>query len=125
MNLKQLKEAIYSNPQAYQPGFDRWLTDNYAAFLLVKQHALKVRAKVDKYAIGTLWEVVRHHSFVDKKFPKVELNNDWRADVAVLLMQTEPKLAGFFDVRIRKVKLGCYGPQLDAFYPMEDQLAAA
>ena len=68
--------------------------------LVASAHGMKSLG-FDRYAIGTLWEIMRWH--YDVHGPRdgsgYKLNNNHRAYYARLIMHREPELAGFFDTR--------------------------
>ncbi len=53
------------------------------------------------YGIGALFEVARFHRALETSEPAYKLNNNYRAIYARMLMENEPDLAGFFDIRER------------------------
>jgi hypothetical protein len=53
----------------------------------------------DKYAIDTLYEVLRWYTQIETSGTDYKLCNDFRSRYARLIMQQEPDLANFFDLR--------------------------
>lgn len=107
---------VQENPDVFQHGFDVWLSHNRSVFDGIVTQAMRVRARGFKhYAIGTLWEVARHHSALSEKYGTFKLNNIWRADVARLIMLAYPQFEDFFEVRERRTsRLGSYVPERDS-----------
>ncbi len=52
-----------------------------------------------RYGIGGLFEVLRWQRAMKTTDADFKLNNNYRAFYARLLMRSEPRLAGFFEVR--------------------------
>lgn len=112
--LHELLAVVYDDATAFQPGFDRWLQDNLPIFESVVAQARKVRARgFQHYAIATLWEVARYHTNLAEKDGSFKLNNNWKADVAQLILLAYPEEfpADFFELRRRTMSLGCYRPK--------------
>ncbi len=51
------------------------------------------------YGIGALFEKVRWHFSVEKGLEDFRLNNNYRSRYARLMMEREPELDGFFELR--------------------------
>lgn len=65
----------------------------------------------ESYGIGSLFEVIRwHRALAINNTQDYELNNNYRAYYARLIMHREPELAGFF--RLRTQKSGSFGAVL-------------
>ena len=58
-------------------------------------------AGLRKYSIKGLYEVLRYNAAISTTGKKYKLNNDFTPFYARLLMETEPRLKGFFNIRKR------------------------
>ena len=95
------------------PEYAEWMTieQRFEAFHIANPHvfdALQAMALglrdvgVEKWGIAGLFEVLRWQSAIRTDGDPYKLNNNYRALYARMLMEREPRLAGFFDVRERR-----------------------
>ena len=82
---QQFRAFHAANPAVYD-----WLRANALA--------LKRRGR-ERYSMKTLLEVLRWHHDVETDSTDFKLNNNFTAYYARLLMQEEPELDGFFELR--------------------------
>lgn len=84
--------------------FARFHADNPHVYEGLRKLALQVRrVGRDHYDIGALFEVLRfEHAIETTSGDGLKLNNNYRALYARLLMDQEPELDGFFQLRERK-----------------------
>ena len=62
---------------------------------------LKARGR-EHYGMRALFEVIRFHRAMNTTDPDYKLNNNYTPHYARLIMDQEPDLAGFFDLRSMK-----------------------
>jgi hypothetical protein len=68
-------------------------------------HALKLkRAGRDVYGINSLIEVVRWHRNIQTRGDEFKINNNYAPFYSRLIMQKEPRLDGFFNLRKQRVQ---------------------
>jgi len=86
-----------------QRPFARFHRENPQVYEKLVYLAHKVKATGRKrYGIGSLFERLRWHYHIEMNRPDSEfkLNNNYRSRYARLIMQTEPDLGDFFDLRV-------------------------
>lgn len=112
MKLESLLDLIYENPTEFHRDFDDWLRDNQGIFYQVARKARRMRATGrGHYGIATIWETIRWETDLKEADTTFKLNNNWKADVSLLLMLAYPTLDKFFATRERKsTELGCFRP---------------
>jgi len=84
-----------------QQRFDQFHQDNPEVYLHLVQYAREVRARgYRKFGIGALWERLRWYTQIETTSGEpFRLSNDFRSRYARLIMQREPDLEGFFNLR--------------------------
>jgi len=83
--VRKFKEFHRENPHVYE---------------LLRELALDLRDRGHKhYGINSLTEVVRWHHALETTDDDFKLNNNYRPFYARILMDNEPRLAGFFRLR--------------------------
>ena len=85
--------------------FERFHAENPHVYKRLKRLAflLKVRG-VERYGMKALWEVLRYEEAIATSVGvcSYRLNNNYTALYARLLMDQEPDLEGFFELRERR-----------------------
>jgi hypothetical protein len=85
--------------QTIQERFEAFHKTHPEVYAAVVAFSLSVKSKgFKKYAIGAIWERVRWHFAVDSD-NSVQLNDHFRSRYARLVMESEPALLGFFQIR--------------------------
>lgn len=83
--------------------FSDFLQANPQVYALLRRFALEAkRSGRRRLGIAALFERVRWHLDVETKGDSFKLNNSMRAYMARLLMEQEPELRGFFEIRKSK-----------------------
>jgi len=96
--------TIWKDPRPIQEKYEEWreTSDGEVVYEAVKAAAFRLVARGFRhYGIAALFEAARYtHSL--KVGPDAEgfkVNNNWRSRMARELMETEPGLDGFFELR--------------------------
>ena len=83
--------------------FQEFHRDNPHVYRELAALARKMKATGrNQYGIASLFEVLRWHRALETTDQDFKVNNDYRALYARLLMEQEPDLAGFFEIRERR-----------------------
>lgn len=85
--------------------FEAFHRSNPAVYERLKRLAFKLKVRgVERYGIKALWEVLRYeeHLATTAAAHDYALNNNFTAFYARLLMEMEPDLEGFFELRKRR-----------------------
>lgn len=92
---------IVERPLTPREKWEDFHKNNLHVYIALRQLALDlVDRGFEHYAIATLFEVARwQHSMRTKDETGYKLNNNYRAYYSRLLMENEPRLAGFFETR--------------------------
>ena len=91
---------IVERPLTAEEKFLAWHNENKHVYLQLRQLALEwVDAGHDHCSVDLLFNALRWQSGLRTKGDPYLLNNDFRAPYARLLMASEPRLAGVFEVR--------------------------
>ncbi len=108
MGAGVMRERVYSQPTLFGPR-GRGLEDRFWEFheanpdvyRRLRALALQMRRRgVVRYGMAGLFEVLRWEHAMQTSDPEgFKLNNDYRSFYARLLMEREPELRGFFEVR--------------------------
>jgi hypothetical protein len=89
-------------PSPMEEKFQEFHADNPHVYTQLRDLALKMRRTGRKrYGIGSLFEVMRWHRALRTTEDDFKLNNNHRSFYARLLMEQEPELEGFFNLRKR------------------------
>jgi hypothetical protein len=86
-----------------QRAFAQFHRDNPQVYEKLVFLAYKVRATGrEKYGVGSLFERLRWHYHIEmnKRDDEFKLNNNFRSRYARMIMQTEPDLVDFFNLRV-------------------------
>lgn len=83
-----------------QESFEHFHQENPQVYRALVRLARKMRARGKRVGIGCLWEVARYfeHLRTDSD-DTYHLNNNYRSRYAREIMEQEPDLADFFDLR--------------------------
>lgn len=80
--------------------FARFHEENPQVYAWLRHQALLLKRRGhSRYSIKTLLEVLRWRSDIKTSGDTFKINNDFTAHYARLLMQREPELQGFFELR--------------------------
>jgi hypothetical protein len=85
--------------------FQRFHAENPHVYERLKRLAFRLKVRgVERYGMKALWEVLRYEEAVATTAPvgSYRLNNNFTARYARLLMDEEPDLEGFFELRERR-----------------------
>jgi hypothetical protein len=85
--------------------FQRFHAENPHVYERLKRLAFRLKVRgVERYGMKALWEVLRYEEAVATTAPagSYRLNNNFTARYARLLMELEPDLHGFFELRERR-----------------------
>jgi hypothetical protein len=98
---------FYADSRDIQTKYDEWRAspDGEAVYANVRERAMRLRERGWKhFGIKALWEAARydHALRVGPDAAGVKVNNNYTSRIARELMDNEPGLAGFFEVRILK-----------------------
>ncbi len=107
-----ISNVIYPNGWEFDRDFDDWLRANPHIYFALLARALHLwHHGRDHYGIGALFEEARWHTGLsDRLDPKFKLCNDWRADIARLILFSYPPLREMFTTKKRtSLNLGCFG----------------
>ena len=86
--------------------FTRFHEANPHVYKALRDMALSLKRRgIQHYGIAALFEVLRFSSMMQTAGDGFKLNNDYRALYARRLMEEEPELAGFFELRQRRAEL--------------------
>ena len=87
---------------SYYEGFWDWLGENWHIYDAVVDVARQTRkAGREHYSMDALCHVVRWQSAIrDKSQKTVKINNNSTSGLARIVMELEPDLKGFFEIRI-------------------------
>lgn len=102
-NADHWLSVVFLHPQEFQKNFNVWLADNTHIYADFERRALQVAKKRDHYSGYTLFEVMRHESVIREVGGEFKINNTYCADCCRLFMLTHPALAGFFQLRERRL----------------------
>lgn len=116
LSIFQFLPDLADTPALQTPAAEEGDTieDRFARFHKANPHvytnlrimALSLKSKgIRHYGIAALFEVLRFSSMMQTDGDGFKLNNDYRALYARRLMEEEPELAGFFELRQRRAEL--------------------
>jgi hypothetical protein len=98
--LAPLVEPDYEHSSTLAERFAAFHEANPAVYDALRVLALRLRLLgVQKWSINGAFEVLRWQYVLQTRGDLYKLNNDFRAGYSRLLMEREPALAGFFEVR--------------------------
>jgi hypothetical protein len=105
--LQEQAEAARQSRFAFEQTSSRGFADYHAAnphvYAAMRRFALEAKHAGRKHlGIGAVTERVRWETMVEGRGDSFKVNNNWRAFYARLLMEQEPELRGFFEVRRSK-----------------------
>ncbi len=92
--------------------FQRFHAENPHVYERLKRLAFRLKVRgVERYGMKALWEVLRYEEAVATTAPagSYRLNNNFTARYARLLMELEPDLHGFFELRERRGNAAALG----------------
>jgi len=78
--------------------FERFHRDNPHVYANLRQMALAMARRGRRCGIATLYEALRWR-YLWTRGDDFKLNNNWRAFYSRMLMEREPELDGFFEIR--------------------------
>ena len=113
--LGHLLAIVDLNADEFPPDFKAWLTENWHLWVRFETEASRVwlrrvtaefPKKIPHYSARTILEVLRHESAVSDAGEPWKINDHATPDLARLYMLFHPQRAGFFELRVRKVKRG-------------------
>ena len=102
MRRHQLRLAVTDyDPKTIQGRFDKYHDDHPEVYTELVRLARKAcKAGKEQWGIGALCEVLRWETALRKPEGEAfKLNNNYRSRYARLIMEQEPDLATFFEVR--------------------------
>lgn len=98
--LHPLVQPEYGREETIQQRFERFHAMNPFVYDSLRALALQmVRAGVKKYGVKGLFETLRWHYTLSTQGEPFKLSNDLTSRYARLLMEREPALEGFFELR--------------------------
>lgn len=96
------KRTFHRKPKApaIQDRFELWIQQNPQALSLFIKYANEARESGRKhYSIKAIIERVRWHVAIQTRGDDFKINDHWSSRLARLLMQKDPRLEGFFELR--------------------------
>jgi hypothetical protein len=97
-----VEEPDYTDCQTIAERFEAFHARNPQVYAALRDMALELHARGHRqYGIKALYEVLRFNAAMQTHGDTFKLNNDFTALYARLLMEQEPKLKGFFEIRQR------------------------
>jgi hypothetical protein len=83
-----------------QQRFERFHRDNPTVYVSLVAYARRAKSRgFSHYGIDTLFEILRWHTTIETTDTEFKLNNNFRSRYARLIMEREPDLADFFELR--------------------------
>lgn len=99
---RPMTEPDYTDCATIAERFERFHERNPQVYAALRQMALELRRRGHRqYGIKALFEVLRFNSAMQTHGDTFKLNNNYTALYARLLMDQEPELDGFFELRRR------------------------
>jgi hypothetical protein len=97
-----VEEPDYTNCQTIAERFEAFHARNPQVYGALRDMALELRRRGHRqYGIKALFEVLRFNAAMQTHGDPFKLNNNYTALYARLLMDNEPELVGFFELRRR------------------------
>ena len=91
---------VVERPLTAQEKFEQFDRENPLVYLALRKMALElVDRGTDRFAIATLFEVLRWRHYMRTTGSEFKLNNSHRAFYSRLLAKNEPRLADVFETR--------------------------
>jgi hypothetical protein len=98
--LPPIREPNYDRGQTIQERFEAFDAANPHVREALRNLALRMQARgVRRYGMKGLFEVLRWRFAIQTEGDEYKLNNIFTSRYSRLLMETEPRLAGFFATR--------------------------
>lgn len=83
-----------------QRAFEEFHRQNHQVYAALVRMAFQYQKAGKKVGIKHLWEVLRWQQFTGQlQFDEYKLNNNFTSRYARLIMEREPELKGFFEIR--------------------------
>ena len=80
--------------------FEQFHAANPAVYAKLRELALRAQGRGKRVGMKCLWEMLRYYTSVETvSADEFKLNNDFTSRYARLLMEREPELLGYFDLR--------------------------
>lgn len=90
----------YAKEATIQERFEAFHAANPHVYESLRALAFQMfRAGVTRYSVKSLFETLRWHYTLSTRGDTFRLNNDFTSHYARLLIEQQPELAGFFEVR--------------------------
>lgn len=95
----------FKRDASIQERFEAFHQANPHVYEALRRMALDMRLRgMQRYGIAGLFEVLRYRYAMQSNGDEYKLNNDYRALYARLLMEREPALRDFFELRCRRTE---------------------
>ena len=104
-NAPGLQQPAAEEGEGIEERFTRFHDANPHVYRALRDMALSLKRRgIEHYGIAALFEVLRFSRMIQTGGDAYKLNNDYRALYARRLMEEEPELVGFFEVRQRRAE---------------------
>lgn len=90
---------LLGGERAIRDAFLEFHHNNPQVYAELRRLALAAARRNHRAGIGQLFEILRWRRGMQTRGDEFKLNNNFRSHYARALMQREPELAGFFEVR--------------------------
>lgn len=101
--LPPLRKPDYQKTDTIEQRFNAFHAANPVVYRELRTMALGIKRRgTTRYGIAGLFEVLRYRWSLQTSGDSFKLNNNFRALYARLLMDNEPELVDFFEVRERR-----------------------
>lgn len=103
LDLPQTRPPQFDKDMSISERFQAFHSENPHVYWALRQLALDMYGRgVRRYSMKGLFEILRWQYALRTKGEEFKLNNNYTALYARLLMQQEPELKDFFEVRERR-----------------------
>lgn len=97
----EISSVIDKSDYDYRDDFKKWLVDNPAVWQAFTSKVTEayMHSHKSRFSARAIMEIIRWETMVHERDITFKINNNYVADLARLVMEVQPQLKGYFQIR--------------------------